>query len=38
LNGGAFALDPGAAALGSLSLLPAPANNLANCNSLPGGS
>lgn len=28
-------LDPGRVALGSLSLLPAPANNVANCNSLP---
>lgn len=28
-------LDPDKVALGSLSLLPAPANNLANCNSLP---
>lgn len=28
-------LDPGGAALGSLSLLPASANNVANCNSLP---
>jgi hypothetical protein len=28
-------LDPGRAVLGSLSLLPAAANNIANCNSLP---
>jgi hypothetical protein len=28
-------LDPGNVALGSLRLLPAPANNVANCNSLP---
>lgn len=28
-------LDPGKVAVGNLSLLPAPANNVANCNSLP---